>query len=83
MRGLTPLQRWHRHAVTEDRRPRLGMTARDYARFLHEECFVPYREACERAGYSPEDDNHRQAATFVIAMSLAALTVLALVFVGG
>lgn len=83
MRGLTPLQRWHRHAVTEDRRPRLGMTARDYARFLHEECFVPYREACERAGYSPEDDMRRQAATFVGAVVLIALTAAVLALVGG
>lgn len=83
MRGLTPLQRWHRHAATADRRPRLGMTPRDYARFLHEECFVPYVEACDRAGYSPEDDNRRQGQTFLGTMAIVALTAAVLALVGG
>lgn len=83
MRGLTPLQKFHRHAAASDSRPRLDMTPRDYAQFLHQECFVPYPEACERAQYSPEDDNRRQAVTFVGTVLLVALTAVILVTVGG
>lgn len=83
MRGLTPLQKFHGNAAV--RRPRRleAITGRDYARFLHEECFVPYTEACQRAGYSPEDDHRRQAVTFLVAIGSVALVVVALAFTGG
>lgn len=82
MRGLTPLQKFHRHATTTDRRPRLGMTPREYARFLHEECFVSYTDARQRAGYSPEHDHRQQVKTFLVAIGAASLVVAALAFTG-
>lgn len=46
----------------------IHMTNKEYARWLHETCCLPFDEACRMAGYSPEDDMRRQVWTFLVAV---------------
>lgn len=50
------------------------MSAKEYAQYLHENCCLPFDEACRMAGYSPEDEMREQFWTFayiVLGVALA------------
>jgi len=59
-------------------KPPRDMSAKEYARYLHEECFFTLDVACQMANWSPEDDYKRQTRAFITAMICIALVIVVL-----
>lgn len=62
-------------------KPPRDMSAKEYARWLNEDCCLPYDEACRMAGFDPMAEYARDAKHFVIAVVAVSLMFVALAFV--
>jgi hypothetical protein len=54
-------------------------SSRQHAKFLNQQCGVPFHESCNRASHDPLGDQQDQAAAFVCAVAGICLLLIALV----